>query len=109
MERAAGDGACADIFRQVGEALGACWMETMFVLEPGSAERTLFGRLVRDVKCFRLIREGAERAAPGIRLYAADDGIACTGLMRKLVDTDWPVAQFAQAVGAVFFACMPFV
>ena len=47
--------------RRVGEALGACWRETQFILGPACASRTLFGRLVKTDACFRLLCEGAPR------------------------------------------------
>lgn len=110
MEQASQDETCAGIFRQVGEALGACWAETEYILSPEAKDRTLFGRLVKDAACFRLIREGAQRMVPGLRLYTADGSLANTTLMKQLArHPDYTVAQFAQAVGAVFYACLPLV
>ena len=41
---------------------------------------------------------------PELRLVAADSGLACTGLMRQLAAMQRvTVAQFGQAVGAVFY------
>ena len=107
MERAERDPACREIFRQVGEALAVVWRETGFILRPEAEERSLFGRLVKQPACFRLIREGAARREPGLRLLAADSGMACTPLMKQL--DGYPgctVAQFAQAVGAVYYGCL---
>lgn len=110
MEQASTDEACAEIFRQVGEALGACWAETESILSPAAKDRTLFGRLVKDPACFRLIREGAQRTVPGLRLHTAGGSLANTALMKQLArHPDYTVAQFAQAVGAVFYACLPLV
>ena len=105
---AAGDPAspAAEIFRQVGEALGAAWRETDFLLSPPCRSRTLYGRLVKQPHCFRLILEGARRVAPDIRLEAADESLANTPLMRQLArHPEYTVAQFGQAVGAIHFAC----
>ena len=98
--------ACAEVFRAVGEALGACWRETQYILTPACASRTLFGRLVKTDACFRLLCEGAQRVAPGIELRAADDALANTPLMRQLAaHPRYTVAQFGQAVGAIYFGC----
>ncbi len=100
---------CAEILRQVGESLGACWMETEYILYPEVKERTLFGRLVKNPVCFHLLCEGADRVVPGLRLLAADESLANTPLMRQLeAHPDYTVAQFAQAVGAVYYGCLPF-
>lgn len=111
MEKAArpDQPACAEIFRQVGESLGACWMETEFILHPEVKERTLFGRLIKNPVCFQLLCEGAQRCVPGLRLLAADESLANTPLMKQLeANPDYSVAQFAQAVGAVYYGCLPF-
>ena len=98
--------ACAEVFRAVGEALGACWRETQFILGPACTSRTLFGRLVKTDACFRLLCEGAQRVAPGIELRAADDALANTPLMRQLAaHPRYTVAQFGQAVGAIYYGC----
>ena len=97
---------CAELFRQVGEALAVTWRETQFLLAPACEERTLFGRLVKTRACFELIREGARRVVPDIRLEAADEAMANTPLMRQLAARDdCTVAQFGQAVGAIHYAC----
>lgn len=96
----------AEIFRQIGEALAATWRETEFLLNPACKARTLFGRLVKSPACFELIREGARRVVPDLMLEAADGDLADTDLMRQLArHPACTVAQFAQAVGAVYFAC----
>ena len=98
--------ACAEVFRAVGEALGACWRETQFILGPACTSRTLFGRLVKTDACFRQLCEGAQRVAPGVELRAADDALANTPLMRQLAaHPRYTVAQFGQAVGAIYYGC----
>jgi hypothetical protein len=109
MDRASqpGEEACRDIFREIGEYLAVTWWETGYILRPEAEDRTLFGRLVTRPACFRLIQEGAARREPGLRLLAADGGLANTPLMKQLAR--WPgltVAQFAQAVGAVYYGCL---
>ena len=66
--------------------------------------RFLFGRFVKHPRCFALICEGCAEVMPELRLVAADSGLACTGLMRQLAAMPGvTVAQFGQAVGAVFY------
>lgn len=67
----------------------------------------MFGRLVKTQACFDEICEGARRVVPDLRLEAADEGLANTPLMRQLADHPvYTVAQFAQAVGAIYYACL---
>lgn len=109
MKKAAepGHGPCAEIFRQVGAYLAVTWEETEYILEPEAKERSLFGRLVKSPACFRLMCEGAARREPDIRQYAADGSLANTELMKQLeAHPDYTVAQFAQAVGALYFGCL---
>lgn len=108
MERAAaGAPVCEDIFRKVGEYLAVTWRETQYILRPETEERSLFGRFVKLPACFRLMQEGAARREPGLRQYAADSGLANTALMKQLdAHPDYTVAQFAQAVGAVYYGCL---
>ena len=102
-----GHEACAEIFRQVGEYLAVTWEETEYILEPEAKERSLFGRLVKSPVCFKLMCEGAARREPELRQYAADGGLANTRLMKQLeAHPDYTVAQFAQAVGAIYFGCL---
>lgn len=108
MERAAaGQPECGEIFRTVGEYLAVTWRETRMILCPEAEDRTLFGRLVKLPACFRLIREGAARREPSLRQYAAGSDLANTPLMRELAARPgYTVAQFAQAVGAVYYGCL---
>lgn len=51
--------------------------------------------------------EEAARREPGLLQYAADGSLANTPLMRQLEENlDYTVAQFAQAVGAVYYGCL---
>ena len=57
--------------------------------------------------CFDLICQGAARREPGLRLAAADESLANTPLMKQLAARpDCTVAQFAQAVGAIYYSCL---
>ena len=107
--RAAAEAAspAAELFRAVGECVAVTWRETQFILELGCAVRTLFGRLVKTQACFDEMREGARRVVPDIRLEVADETLANTPLMRQLAGHPvYTVAQFAQAVGAIHYACL---
>lgn len=108
MSKAAeGDRACAGIFREIGEYMAVTWQETDYILEPEAKARTLFGRLVKDPACFALIQKGGSARAPELRQYAADGSLANTPLMRQLeARPDYTVAQFAQAVGAIYYGCL---
>ncbi|HET6450984.1 MAG TPA: hypothetical protein VFI08_06715 [Spirochaetia bacterium] len=94
-----------DIWREVGKSLAVTLVETRRILRTGTDVRYLFGRLVKDARCFQLIEEGARSVDPGIRLVVAGTGMANTPLMKQLeARPGVTVAQFAQAVGAVYFA-----
>jgi hypothetical protein len=93
------------IWREIGRSLGVTHLETRRILEPGTDTRFLFGRLVKNPTCFDLMVEGARSIDPGISLIVAGTGMAITALMTQLERLpDVTVAQFAQAVGAVYFA-----
>lgn len=108
MELAArGDDAAQDIFLQIGRNLGILNREAEFVLGELPKTRYLFGRFAKKEQCFKLIKEGFEATAPEAELLAADEHMAFTALMKQLRDMeDVTVAQYAQAVGAIYFACM---
>ena len=100
------DSVSAEIFRRVGEYLAITWKETQYILEPACASRALFGRLVKTDACFKLIDEGAKRIVKDIRQFAADDALANSPLMKQLAaHPHYTIAQFAQAVGAIYFGC----
>ncbi len=94
----------ARIWREVGEFLAITWLETEKILKPETKARVLFGRLVKNRRCFELIKEGAAAVKKDIRLEVADAGMANTPLMKQLeAHPEYTVAQFAQAVGAVYW------
>jgi len=98
---------CARIFREIGTFLAVTWQETDYILQPEAKERSLFGRLVKVPACFELICEGAKARVPELVQYAADSSLANTQLMKQLdAHPDYTVAQFAQAVGALYFGCL---
>ena len=107
MQAAADAGSpAAELFRAVGEAIGVTWRETQYILQPACCARTLFGRLVKTKACFDEICEGAHRIVPDLYLEAADKTLAVTPLMKQLAQHPvYTIAQFAQAVGAVYYAC----
>ncbi len=107
MKKAEESECCAEIFRKVGEYLAVTWEETDYILDPEAKERSLFGRLVKSPVCFSLMCEGAKRRKPDLKQYAADGGLANTTLMKQLeAHPNYTVAQFAQAVGAIYFGCL---
>ncbi len=95
----------AKIWREIGEALAVTLLESKRILDPGTDERFLFGRLVKNQTCFDLMVEGARRIKPDILLVVAGTGMAYTPLMKQLeAHPHFTVAQFAQAIGAVYYA-----
>ena len=96
---------CDRIFKEIGEHLAIVWIETEAILSPLTKERVLFGRLVKNKTCFKLMREGAKRVAPSMVLSVANEDMANTPLMKQLkAHPEYTVAQFAQSVGAIYFA-----
>jgi hypothetical protein len=92
------------IWREIGEFLAVTWIETKKILNPDTDARFLFGRLVKNKRCFELMKEGAEAITKDIVLEIADASIANTPLMKQLESNPhYTVAQFAQAVGAVYY------
>ena len=102
-----GDKAACEIFRRVGANLAQLTSEIEYLLDTGTDRRFLFGRFVTDESCFRLIQAGFAEVMPGVSLIAADDSLARSGLMRQLAARDdVTVAQFAQAVSAIYYSRM---
>ena len=102
-----GDEAACEIFRRVGANLAQLTKEMEYLLDTGTDRRFLFGRFVKNESCFRLIREGFAEVMPEVSLIAADEGLARSGLMRQLAAReDVTVAQFAQAVSAIYYSRM---
>ena len=107
MERAAdGDPAAQQVFRQIGRNVGQISRELSLLLHPATDVRYLFGRFVKDPVCFRLLQEGCREIVPSLRLEAADEELSCTPLMRALPEQGVTVAQFGQAIGAMYYAAM---
>jgi hypothetical protein len=93
------------IWREIGECLAVTLLETARILEPGSDERFLFGRLVKSATCFDLMAEGGRSIKGDLSFVMAGTGMANTSLMKQLErHPRFSVAQFAQAIGAVYFA-----
>ena len=92
----------------MGLHLGKLCREVDFLMKPGACDRFLYGRLVQEPCCLALLQKGCCIAAPEIRLIAPDESTAATGVMRQI--KNFPrasVAQFAQAVGAIYYAAQP--
>jgi hypothetical protein len=99
------DTAYEDIFFEIGRYMGVTWHVTMEILKPLTSARPLFGRLVKNEKCFELMKTGAVEIAPEQLMLAADDSMAASPLMLQLSRSDkYTVAQFAQAIGAIHYA-----
>jgi len=94
------------VFREIGKCLAATYKETEFLLNPEAKRRILYGRFVKSQKCLQLLRDGAHEMS-NIIMEAGDDNLAFTPFMQALRDNpDYTVAQFGQAVGAVYYAAL---
>ncbi len=100
-----GDEVNERIWKELGEFLAVTWIETKKILNPDVNSRVLFGRLVKRKRCYDLMCEGAKSIKSDIQFEVADSSLANTVLMKQLeADPHFTVAQFAQAVGAAYFA-----
>lgn len=105
-QAAAGNAAAQSVFRQIGRNVGQISREMRWLMRPRTDTRYLFGRFVKHPACFRLLREGCREVVPDLRLEAADEDLMCTPLMRQLPEHQVTVAQFGQAVGAMYYAAI---
>ena len=94
------------MFLQIGQNVGQISREMALLMCPQTDTRYLFGRFVKHPACFRLLQEGCRESLPTLRLDAADEDLMCTPLMRALPGHGVTVAQFGQAVGAMYYAAM---
>ena len=100
-----GKPAAENIFREIGENLSVVTSEMKWLFGKTPATRILFGRFVKSRRCFELLCEGFAKGKTGIKLITADEDLANTTLMKQLSEMDGvTVAQFAQAIGAIYFA-----
>ena len=106
MEQAAGHNKAAeDAFTQVGVNLARITEETEHLTRAGIDSRWLFGRFVKNRHCFELMSSGFASVLPNVKLIAADDDMASTPLMKQLAARDdAAVAQFAQAISAIYYS-----
>ncbi len=105
MRRAEEEGPAAEVFRRIGRNFAVVSREMAYLLAPETDTRFLFGRFVKSERCFALLREGCAELLPSLRLENGGEGLANTPLMRALAARrDVTVAQFAQAVGALYYA-----
>jgi hypothetical protein len=101
------DDVAREIFKQVGVFLAITWFETQRIIKPTSEARTLFGRLVKRPICFEMMKEGVSTRLDNPQMDVADASMANTSLMKQLeADPEFTVAQFAQAIGAVYYGNM---
>ena len=98
----AGQPQAENIFREIGKYLAATYCETEFLINPKTKKRILYGRFVKSRKCLHLLQEGAKELRE--RMEAGNENLAFTPLMKALKEKpDVTVAQFGQAIGAVYF------
>ncbi len=100
-----GDPAACEVFREIGRNLAVVSREMVYLVNPETDVRFLFGRFVKRAAVFALLEEGFTAYAPELRLLPSDESLAKTPLMRALSKApDVTVAQFGQAVGAIYYA-----
>lgn len=93
-----------DTFREIGACLSVATHVTTRLLAPQAKSRVLFGRFVKKRRVFDLMQEGANAHRP-VELVAGDGSLAFTPPMLQLdAHPVYTVAQFGQAVGAMFYA-----
>lgn len=91
-------------FYEIGQATGIAYCETAHVLAPITHDRILYGRLVKENACFELIKKGAGNITDEMNLSVAGEQSAHSGLMLQLQrHPRFTMAQFAQAVGAIYY------
>jgi len=92
------------VFWEIGRSTGITFCESEHILNMGTRSCILYGRLVKLPRCFELIKQGAAEVDGGLYLSVADEQNAYTNLMLQLKSHPiYTVAQFAQAVGALYF------
>ena len=105
-QAAQGNAAAQEVFRRVGRHIGQINREMAPLLLPRTNVRYLFGRFVKEPACFRLLQEGCRKIVPELVLEAADEELSVTPLMQALAAKGVTVAQFGQAIGAMYYAAM---
>ena len=105
-QAAQGNAAAQEVFRRVGRHIGQINREMAPLLLPRTNVRYLFGRFVKEPACFRLLQEGCREIVPELVLEAADEELSVTPLMQALAAKGVTVAQFGQAIGAMYYAAM---
>ena len=102
-----GDAEACAVFYEIGYNLGQISREISFLLHPDTKRRYLYGRFVKHLICFRLMQQGCRDSMPELDLLPADDTLACSPLMLQLAArADVTVAQFGQAVGALYLGAL---
>lgn len=105
-QAAAGNGAAQSVFRQIGRNVGQISREMRFLMRPPDRRAVSVWAVCEAPACFRLLQEGCREIVPDLRLEAADEELTCTTLMRQLPSHGVTVAQFGQAIGAMYYAAI---
>ncbi len=95
-------------FKEMGKYLGVVCLETQQWLPMLPRKRILTGGLVSDPRCYELILQGAKEVCNEIEFDVLDFRLANSPLMKQLKAMEGiSVAQFAQAVGAIYWSNLP--
>ncbi len=101
----AGDSGARSVFLNIGANLSVVSREIDYLIHPPTKNRFLFGRFVKRPSIFSLLEEGYRSAGGSLCLVSPDENLASTPLMHLLSQTsESAVAQYGQAVGAIYFA-----
>lgn len=93
------------VFTRIGESFGRISREAVTFLSPEPDTRFIFGRFAKYPGAFRCIRNGFEAVLPEVKLIPADDSMAYSPLMLDLAARkEITVAQFGQAIGAIYLS-----
>ncbi|MDO5441649.1 MAG: hypothetical protein Q4F55_03750 [Bacillota bacterium] len=93
------------LFKNIGLYIGHAIREIKFFMKPKANTFIIMGRFAKSEYCFDLMSIGMQNIAPDAVVLQADEGLANTPIMKKIAEIDrTAVAQFAQAVGCIYYA-----
>ena len=93
------------IFKNIGSYVGHVIREINYFMQPETNKFLIMGRFAKSEYCFDLMCLGMKDTCPDAVVLQADEGLANTPIMKKLAEIDkTAVAQFAQAVGCIYYA-----
>ncbi len=93
-----------ELFKNLGKYVGHAIREIDYFMQPETKTYLLMGRFAKSEYVFDLMSIGMQQVAPDAVVLQADEGLANTPIMKALAEIDkTAVAQFAQAVGCIYY------